>query len=187
MSANNTEDSGIPLPIIASIEPLPDLHLRVSWAEGERAGRVDDVDLSPMINTLKIYRPLRNNADLFQRAHLTEGGYAVAWDDNDLEMSAEAIEQLADIMMSPKEFDTFLKIHSFTHESFGQMFGYSRRQVFNFTKTGPIPRIVAWACRGYEMERRMAHWKRELELTAEYQLPEQPPLPRPRVKAKTTA
>jgi hypothetical protein len=184
MSADDIEHTGDDLPAIGRIEPLPDpLHMRVTWARGERAGRVDVVDLSPMINTLKIYRPLRNNRELFQRARLIDDGEAVAWDDKDLEMSAEAIEQLAQVEMTPQDFSTFLNRNNLTQEAFAQIFGYSRRQVLNFTKVGPIPRIVAWACRGYELQRLI----RELRVTTEYQIPEQPPLPKPRIKAKEAA
>jgi Protein of unknown function (DUF2442) len=184
MSADDIEHTGIPLPVISNIEALPNFHLRVTWASGQRAGRVDDVDLSPMINTLKIYRPSRNSPDLFKRAHLIEDGTAVAWDENDLEMSAEAIEQLAQAKMTPQDFVSFLKRNGLTQEAFAQIFDYSRRQVVNFSTVGPIPRIVAWACEGYELKRIM----REIgAMRTEYKLPEQPPLPKPSVKAKEAA
>ncbi len=46
MSANDVVDSGIPLPRMATVQPLGDFVLRVKWAEGPRAGREDLVDVS---------------------------------------------------------------------------------------------------------------------------------------------
>jgi len=49
MSENDIVDSGIPLPRMATVQPLHDFVLRVKWAEGPRAGREDFVDVSPAI------------------------------------------------------------------------------------------------------------------------------------------
>jgi hypothetical protein len=58
-------------------------------------GPDDVLDLTPLIGSYKVYRPLRGNADLFATAHLIEDGDVVAWDGSDLEMTAELIESLA--------------------------------------------------------------------------------------------
>jgi hypothetical protein len=55
-------------------------------------GPDDVLDLTPLIGSYKVYRPLRGNADLFATAHLIEDGDVVAWDGSDLEMTAELIE-----------------------------------------------------------------------------------------------
>jgi hypothetical protein len=85
--ANDTVNTGVPLPRISQIE-LADVPntLVVAWAEGERAGRRDHVDLSPIINTYKIFRPLRNDDALFKTARLIEDGDVVAWNGADLEI-----------------------------------------------------------------------------------------------------
>ena len=83
------------LPRISTIEPLPSFSLKVRWSEGRRAGREDIVDLLPIIDIYKIYRPLRNNEELFASAKLWDDGYAVAWDGVDLEVSAGTIHILA--------------------------------------------------------------------------------------------
>jgi hypothetical protein len=182
MTADDIEHTGIPLPVISSITALPNFHICVVWKSGLRAGRVDDVDLSPIINTLKVYRPLRNDEDLFTQARLIDGGIAIAWDENDLVISAEAIEQLAQVTMTPQDFGSFLKRNNLTQEAFAQIFDYSRRQVVNYCTVGPIPRVVAWACKGYEMERIMS----QLAGTKhQYQLPERTsPLPKPLINVK---
>ncbi len=60
MNENDIVDSGIPLPRMATVQPLHDFVLRVKWGEGPRAGREDLVDVSPAIFSYKVYRPLRD-------------------------------------------------------------------------------------------------------------------------------
>ena len=79
----------------SQVQVLPDLSLSVGWAEGPRTGTADVVDLSPVINTYKFYRPLRKNKELFQTAHLVDDGNAIEWGDGTIDMSAELIEDIA--------------------------------------------------------------------------------------------
>jgi len=91
-----------PMPRIASVEVVDDLVLRISWSAGIRANRVDVVDLSPLINSLKFYRPLRKGPSLFRTVHLIEHGTIVAWgEDDEIEMAADSIEQLAEQRREP--------------------------------------------------------------------------------------
>ena len=95
MNAADMVDSGISLARIAKIRVTGDMRLAVDWAEGPRAGKSEEVDLSPAINSYKFYRPLRGNAALFATAHLIDDGNAVAWGDGEVDMSADTIETLA--------------------------------------------------------------------------------------------
>jgi hypothetical protein len=150
MSATEIEDTGFPRPRISEIRALPDFRLAIVWAEGARTGRADSVDLAPVINTYKLYRPLRNNEDLFQSARLVGDGNVVEWGDGTIDMSAELIEEIANEAMTPQDFASFLRKNDLTQEAAAALFGYSRRQIGNFVSTGPIPRVVALACCGYE-------------------------------------
>jgi hypothetical protein len=94
MSENDIVDSGIELPRMAAVQPLSDYVLRVKWAEGPRTGREDFVDVSPAIFSYKVYRPLRDES-LFLTGTLAEDGDAVAWGSEDLVMSADTIQSLA--------------------------------------------------------------------------------------------
>ena len=99
---NETTRSGTttPMPRIARLEVLDDLVLRVLWSAGIRGKRTDLVDLSPLINSLRFYRPLRENPSLFRTAHLIEHGTIVAWGEHDeIDMAAESIEELAEKAM----------------------------------------------------------------------------------------
>jgi hypothetical protein len=97
MSANEIIDSGIPLPLIASIRAVDAANrlVEVTWADEVKCGRSDVVDLSPLIDTHQFYRPLRNDPALFDTIHVVENGEAVGWADDAIDMSAESIERLA--------------------------------------------------------------------------------------------
>jgi hypothetical protein len=154
MSANDVVDSGIPLPRMATVQPLGDFVLRVKWAEGPRTGREDLVDVSPAVFSYKVYRPLRNEA-LFLLGVIAEDGDAVAWGDReDLMMSADTIQTLAQESWTPKEFTDFLARNRLTQEAAAALLGRSRRQIATYARKGPIPRVVALACYGFESLRR---------------------------------
>ncbi len=147
-------DSGISLARISEVVPLGDHQLAVTWSEGVRSGETEIVDLSPAIAAYKIYRPLRDNDALFRTAHLTQDGDVVAWKADDLEMTAELIQELADQTMTPIDFAEFLKRNDLTQEAAAMILGRSRRQIGYYLTTGPIPRVVALACYGFEAQKR---------------------------------
>src|SRR5215475_13030306 len=150
MSATEFEDTGAPLPRISEIRALPDFRLAIVWAAGSRTGRADFVDLAPVINTYKLYRPLRNNEELFRTARLVDHGNVVEWGDGTIDMPAELIKDIANEAMTPLDFAGFLRRNDLTQEAAAALLGYSRRQIENFVSTGLIPRVVALACYGYE-------------------------------------
>src|SRR5216684_3066355 len=97
MNAITKLSLAIPMPQIAKIEVVENLVVRVTWAAGIRTGRVDVVDLSPMIELLKHYRPLRRDEDLFRTVHLIEEGRILAWGpDDQIDMAADSVEELAE-------------------------------------------------------------------------------------------
>jgi len=153
MSENDVVDTGIPLPRIATVRPLPDYVLQIEWAEGPRIGRVDLVDVSPAIFSYKVYRPLRDEK-LFLTGKIAEDGDAVSWDSQDLVMSADTVQSLAQESWTPKEFTDFLTRNKLTQEAAAGLLGRSRRQIATYATVGPIPRVVALACYGFESLRR---------------------------------
>ncbi|MGZ8387705.1 MAG: DUF2442 domain-containing protein [Rhodoplanes sp.] len=138
------------MPRIAAIRVEAPSRLEITWAAGTRAGRKESVDLAPFIGSYKVYKPLRNNSDLFATAHLIEDGNVVAWDAPDLEMSGEMIETLAEEEMTPKEFANFLRRNKLTQEAAAALLGRTRRMIGYYLSNGPIPRVVSLACFGYE-------------------------------------
>lgn len=165
MSGNEVIDSGIAMPRLAMMEALASYTLRVVWAEGPRAGREDLVDLRPAIFSYKVYRPLRDEA-VFLKSTLVDDGNAVAWDGDDLVMSADTIHSLAEEGMSPPDFAAFLARNRLTQEAAAALLGRSRRQIANYSSIGPVPRVVALACYGYEARKRDAAVARDRETAA---------------------
>lgn len=155
MSATETLDTGIPVPRIGQIWVIGKARLGAYWVEGSRAGRTDDVDLSSAIGSYTYYRSLRNNHELFRTAHLIDNGNTVAWD-NGLEMSAETIENIAQESLSPQDFAEFLIRNKLTQAAAAAILGRSRRQIGYYLSPGPVPRVIALACHGYEALKRRA-------------------------------
>ena len=153
MNVNDIVDSGIELPRMASVQPLHDFVLRVRWADGPRKGREDLVDVSPAIFSYKVYRPLRDEG-LFLKGTIAEDGDAVTWGNEDLMMSADTVQSLAQESWTPKEFVEFLTRNTLTQLAAAALLGRSRRQIANYVTRGPIPRVVALACYGFESLRR---------------------------------
>jgi Protein of unknown function (DUF2442) len=150
MNASEMVDTGLPMARIASLRVIGPTSLEIGWAEGARAGRTDLVDVTPVIGTYKVYRQLRNDPKLFATAHLKDEGYVVAWDGFDIDMSAETIEALAEESMTPAEFAAFLDRNHLTQDAAAALLGRSRRQICYYLNPGPVPRVVALACVGYE-------------------------------------
>jgi len=152
MSATDKIDSGIAMPLIAAVRPVnaENRVVEVTWAEGNRRGRTDVVDLSPLIETHRFYRPLRKSAALFDTVHILDNGEAVAWGDGAIDMSADTIERLAEETMTAEDFRAFLTRNNLTQEAAAAILGRSRRRIAAYANEGGIPRIVALACRGYE-------------------------------------
>ena len=152
MSASDRVDSGISMPLIERVRPVDAENrlVEVTWADGNRRGRTDVVDLSPLIDTHRFYRPLRNNPALFDTIHVVDNGEAVGWANDAIDMSADSIERLAEEMMTAEDFRSFLARNNLTQERAAAILGRSRRRIASYANEGGIPRIVALACRGYE-------------------------------------
>jgi plasmid stability protein len=142
---------------LGMIDDGADRIIAVRWAAGKRRGREDRVDLSPLIDTLRVYAPLRKNTALFATAHLIDGGFAIAWGDDAIDMSAESVERLAAEAMTRADFGAFLERHALTHQAAAAILGRSKRQIENYLRSEhAIPRVVALACYGYEARREEA-------------------------------
>jgi hypothetical protein len=121
----------------------------VTWASGSRAGRTELIDLAPIIYTFKIFRLLRENPTLFASVRLGEWGASILWgDDNpDLEVGADALEELAEETMTNMDFASFMKRHRLSLDATAAWLGVSRRLVAYYAKERYIPRPIALACK----------------------------------------
>jgi hypothetical protein len=144
-------------PAIESVKIVDGQHrmLAVSWARGRRKGRVDVVSLSPLIDTHKFYAPLRRNLELFETVRVIDDGYALAWVNGSIDMSASSVERLAEEAMTGKDFNEFLQRNALTHQAAAAALGRSKRQIENYLQYATLPRMVVLACIGYETRARV--------------------------------
>jgi hypothetical protein len=139
-----------PMPSIARVQAVEHLTIRVEWSAGIRHGRTDEIDLSPMINVLKLYRPLRENRKLFRTVHLIEDGRVLAWgDDDEIDMAADSVEELAEETMTSDDLRKFLIDNNLTQGEAAALLDRSRRQIANYLSgSEPIPRGFVLSCFG---------------------------------------
>ncbi|MCJ2133440.1 DUF2442 domain-containing protein [Methylobacterium sp. J-026] len=149
MSADEIVTVGRPLPTLASVTPADAPYtVLVSWADGARRGRCDRVDLAPVIFTLKVFRPLRDGTIPFDTVRLGAWGGSIRWEGNDdLDIGAETVEDLAEAAMTNAEFSDFLRRNGLTLDAAAAQLGIARRRVAYFAKDREIPRYIALACR----------------------------------------
>ena len=111
------------------------------------------VDLS---ETIKLHPALTvlSNAAVFTKAHIdTLGGYVV-WADDELEMAADNLRNLATEQaggIGPERVLNWMARHSLTQTQAAHAIGVSRRML-NYYLSGakPIPKTVWLACLGWE-------------------------------------
>ena len=154
MSATEMISADRDLPFLKSVQTAGELAVEATWASGDRAGRKEVVDLSPVIGQFRLYAPLRGDASLFATVRLADDGGAIEWGDGSIDMSAASIERLASEQMTAEDFREFLARNRLTRQAAAAALGRSLRMIQNYVEGDqPIPRVVALACRGYEADR----------------------------------
>ena len=139
------------LPRIAAVaaDKKP-LTLRVRWDKADESS----VDLSGIVETFRVYEPLRRSPDLFAQVRLREHGADVVWSDG-IDMSADTLWRLAQeqtgATMSPDAFKNWRERKAYTLDGAARALGLSRRMVAYYEQGAkPIPRVVALATRALE-------------------------------------
>ena len=144
---------GRALPKLASVEPGNGRYdVQVTWAAGARVGRTDTVDLAPMIFTFKVFKPLRDGAMAFDTVRLGDYGASIVWPENeDLDIGADAIEEMAEQIMTNEDFSSFLRRNKLTFDAAAAHLGIARRLVAYYAKEREIPRYIALACQQLDL------------------------------------
>ena len=137
---------GDALPKIYTVKPLTNWQIEVILTNDSN-GKPVIVDLAPALFTYKIYRPLRDDRQLFETVHVCANGSAIAWGADDaIDMSAATIEQLSEETMQPSDFAEFLKRHNLSYHAAAAQLGISRRLVAYYASERHVPRYIALAC-----------------------------------------
>ena len=140
------------LPRIVTVSPGEQpMTLRVCWDKGE--GSL--VDVSGMIQSFRVYEPLRQSPELFRQVRVGEHGTDVVWTD-EIDMAADTLWRLAQEQagetMTPDAFRDWRERKAYTLDQAARALGLSRRMVAYYEKGDrPIPRVVTLATRALEM------------------------------------
>jgi DNA-binding XRE family transcriptional regulator len=140
------------LPRIAAVTPGDQpMTLCVRWQKsGESL-----VDVSGMIESFRVYAPLRQSPELFRQVQVGEYGTDVVWAE-EIDLSADTLWRLAQeqagVTMTPSEFRHWRERKAYTLDTAAKALGISRRMVAYYEQgSRAIPRIVALATRGLDL------------------------------------
>jgi len=140
------------LPRIAAVTAAEKPHtLSVRWVEGGQS----EVDVSGLVETYRVFEPLRRSQEAFRKVRVGEAGADVVWD-CDVDMAADTLWRLAQeqagLTMSPDAFKRWRERKAYTLETAARALGISRRMIAYYERGAkPIPRVVALATRGLEL------------------------------------
>jgi len=127
------------------------LTLRVRWQkDGESL-----IDVSGLIESFKVYAPLRDMPELFGKVRVGEYGTDIVWTD-EIDMSADTLWRLAQeqagATMTPDEFRHWRERKAYTLDTAAKALGISRRMVAYYEEgKRAIPRVVTLATRGLDL------------------------------------
>jgi DNA-binding XRE family transcriptional regulator len=135
------------LAVTAAAKPMT---LRVRWDKGEESL----VDVSGMIESFRVYAPLRRSPEMFRQVQVGEHGTDVVWPQG-IDMSADTLWRLAQEQagetMTPEDFRHWRERKAYTLDTAAKALGISRRMVAYYEQGNrAIPRVVALATRGLE-------------------------------------
>jgi DNA-binding XRE family transcriptional regulator len=140
------------LPRIAAVTPGEQpMTLRVRWDKGAESL----IDLSGMIQSFRVYTPLRQSPELFRQMCVGEYGTDVVWTD-EIDMAADTLWRLAQEQagetMTADAFRRWRERKAYTLDQAARALGLSRRMVAYYEKGDrPIPRVVALPTRALHM------------------------------------
>ena len=135
------------LPRIDKVAAVAPTKVMVTWSGNTRGGATETVDLAPMLFAFKLYKPLRNDPGAFGDVHVAAHGSVIAWGEGEeIDMSAGAVEDLAEQAMTTADFKAFLKRHGFTLDGAAAQLGIGRRLAAYYAGGRDIPRVIALAC-----------------------------------------
>lgn len=139
------------LPRILAVKPgNKPLTLRIHWNNGEDS----NVDISGLVETFRVYEPLRQSSALFERVQAGEHGTDVVWPD-EIDISADTLWRLAqgqaELTMSAEAFKHWRERKAYTLDTAAKALGLSRRMVAYYEQGEKhIPRVVALATQALE-------------------------------------
>jgi len=141
----------LPRILAVAADALP-MTLRVHWDTSDESR----VDVSSMIESFRLYAPLRQSPEMFRQVQVGEYGTDVVWPEG-IDMSADTLWRLAQeqagATMTADEFRQWRARKAYTLDAAAKALGVSRRMVAYYEQGDrAIPRVVALATRASESE-----------------------------------
>ena len=136
---------------IAAVEPGQQaLTLRIRWSHGGESL----VDVSGLIDSFRVYAPLRAAPQRFAAVKVGEYGADVVWSD-EIDMAADTLWRLAQEQsgetITAEAFRHWRERKAYTLDTAARALGLSRRMVAYYDQGAkPIPRTVALAVKALE-------------------------------------
>ena len=137
---------------LTAIEALPDYRLRLTYADG----RTFEVALVDWIEITEALQALKDPA-LFSRARIGFGGRSVDWIEDELDLGADNLRNLAIEQgggIGHERIWNWLHDTGLTLDQAAEALGISRRMLIYYRDgEKPIPRSIWLACLGWEAVR----------------------------------
>ena len=136
------------LPRIVAVTPgEQSFTIRIRWDRGGESL----IDVSGMIESFRVYKPLRQSPARFREVRVGEHGTDIVWTD-EIDMAADTLWRLAQeqagTTMTADAFRHWRERKAYTLDEAAQALGISRRMVAYYEGGNrPIPRVVALATR----------------------------------------
>ena len=141
-------------PCILNVAVKSPMVIEVSWSTGETL----TVDVTEQVKRFKILAPLAD-PEVFSQAHVGLWGHSIVWTE-DADMGADLLYDLCRTqagLPTPNEFDQWIIRNGLSLAKAAETLGLSRRMVAHYRSgSKPIPKIVGFACKGWEAEHKMA-------------------------------
>lgn len=139
-------------PRLAAAQVLPGFKLRLSFRNGGQY----TVDFSPFFEESKGLAPLRDPAQ-FAAAQVDADGWIVEWPELDIQIGADTLWLDAQAQNAPDEntrtFAQWRARNGLSLAAAAQALGMTVRTMSAYgTGARPVPRYVALACKGWEVE-----------------------------------
>ena len=136
---------------LEAVRPLDGMVLEAVYSGGQTVR----VDMSEIADRLKVFAPLADRA-VFEQAAVTDWGHSVAWSD-DASIDADRLMEMALEQSGRSDtlnFRHWQERNRLSLAAAAEAIGLSRRTVSQY-RTGArhVPRTVALACLGWEVDR----------------------------------
>ena len=138
-------------PSVTAAKAIGPATLELTFGTGETLS----VGVAPLVRRFRAYAPL-SRPRTFAKARVGAWGHAVLWPGG-IDIDAGRLYEMARTQSGewgPERFDRWMSENGLSLSTAAAALGMTRRMVAHYrTGSRPIPRVVALACLGWELQR----------------------------------